>query len=621
MYEVVHLRCGEAVKNNHLKRKLKTSLWVWIANHLSKSPVSKSKHILGIASTGHGASLAYIGSDGIIRSSVLDRWVGIKHTLMFSMDEEHAIRNPSTKIDTEIHQVLSYGYGKFPECRSFEENMPKWFEWLLQDLNVKPSDIDLIITSNSHFATCAARLGPVMNRWFPSAHLFSGIEHHELHQCQAFWQSGFDEAAVLTLDTCGENLKRFAGRKLSGTISVMNSHGERKLLSKLFFPESSAGLIYDSVTHHIGFRLGEEGKTMGLAPYGKKELFDQLKVHLQLYDDGSFRFMDYNDFKAALDNYVKGKEREGEITQRHMNVAYAGQAILELIVTNAFNAALRLSGQKNLVYAGGIALNSVANQIAYRKAKPKRFYIPTNPGDAGHALGCALFGAYELVRRTPPNEELPEYLGPPYSLEEIESVAKSSGFSLLRPDNLDQRIARCIANGHIIARFDGRSEFGPRALGNRSILCDPRRSDIKDYLNTRVKHRETFRPFAPAVLEEHASKWLILEERSSYMLRVVQVREEVRERIPAIVHVDGTARVQTVSLHENPGFWHLIHAFYELTGIPMVLNTSFNVAGKPMVEKPIDALETFSSTEIDVLIMGPFILSKGKLDNYMKNSR
>jgi carbamoyltransferase len=337
---------------------------------------------------------------------------------------------------------------------------------------------------------------------------------------------------------------------------------------------------------------------------------------LTLHQDGSFSFYDHKQFRKLLQEYVPERWPDEEITQRHSNVAYAGQAILEQIVTNAFRAALRISGLKRLVYAGGVALNSVANEIAVRAAAPDAFYIAPNPGDPGHALGCALFGAYEIAAWKPQLRELHDYLGPEYSESEMIEACRDGAYPVEKVENPELVLARCIRNGYITARFAGAAEYGPRALGNRSILASPLSADMKDYLNARVKHRESFRPFAPAVLEECAPEWFDLKGPSPYMLRVVPVRESVRERIPAVVHVDGSCRVQTVSRKENPGFYRVIEAFRSLTGVPVVLNTSFNTAGNPIVETPSDAVECFASTHIDVLLLGPFLVSKLPLKEY-----
>jgi carbamoyltransferase len=401
---------------------------------------------------------------------------------------------------------------------------------------------------------------------------------------------------------------------------MMNQDGECRIIREFLFPEMSSGTIYDASTHHIGFHQGNEGKTMGLAAFGEPGLYNQLREHLTLHEDGGFNFLSNEEFSAVLEEYVPGRLPDDEIKQRHIDVAYAGQTILEDIVANAWRAALELTNERNLVFAGGVALNSVANEKAILKTRPARVYIPPNPGDPGQALGCALFGAYELAGWETPTDELMEYLGPPYEFGEIEAVATANGIPTIRPEDLDDRIARCIANGHIIARFDGGAEFGPRALGNRSIVCDPRRPGMKDYLNLRVKHREPFRPFAPSVLEEHVMAWFDLDGRSAYMLRVIPIKAEKIEQIPAIAHVDGTARLQTVSKADNPGYWRLIQAFHKLTNVPLLLNTSFNIAGKPIVETPQDAMDCFLGTEIDILVLGPFVISKQPLEHFEQNT-
>ena len=579
-------------------------------------PPSKIGTVLGLACTGHGASLALMTSEGALRSSVLERWAGVKRILLLAKDEDHDLRNPASAIDQHINFCMKYGYGAFPPSRIFEETISEWLGWFLKGLNLRPPDIDLVVVSDSHFATCGLRLGPRLGEWLPKAWVSDSITHHEIHQRQAFWQSGFEEAATLTLDAAGESLESLGGRTLSGTIAAMSDLPRCRTLSQMDFPQSSAGLLYEGVTRHVGFRLGDEGKTMGLAPYGERELLDRVLPQLTLHQDGSFSFYDHKQFRKLLQEYVPERWPDEEITQRHSNVAYAGQAILEQIVTNAFRAALRLSGLKRLVYAGGVALNSVANEIAVRAAAPDAFYIAPNPGDPGHALGCALFGAYEIAAWKPQLRELHDYLGPEYSESEMIEACRDGAYPVEKVENPELVLARCIRNGYITARFAGAAEYGPRALGNRSILASPLSADMKDYLNARVKHRESFRPFAPAVLEECAPEWFDLKGPSPYMLRVVPVRESVRERIPAVVHVDGSCRVQTVSRKENPGFYRVIEAFRSLTGVPVVLNTSFNTAGNPIVETPSDAVECFASTHIDVLLLGPFLVSKLPLKEY-----
>lgn len=583
----------------------------------SRFPQVEATRIVGLASTGHGASLTYLDASGAVRSSQLERWTGTKHMMLFSREEDEALRNPRSKIDKHIHHLFTEGFGRFPDSLVFEETIDSWREWLTRDLDVPVESIDLVVTSDGHFATGWGRLGPHLQRWFPNATVVRSLEHHEIHQRQAFWPSGFDDAAVLTLDSSGEPLPRRGWRKLSGTLAVMNREGEIEVLREWLFPQMSSGALFDATTHHVGFRQGEEGKTMGLSAWGNAELFETLRPRLELHPDGGFAFMPLPEFEAALKRYTPRRPPGGDITERDMNVAFAGQAVLEQIVVNAWRAALELTGRRRLAYAGGVALNSVANGLAWREVGPEAVYIPPCAGDPGQSLGCALFGAYEIAGWDPPSVELGDYLGPVYGEDAIAEAVASNGHHTERPAAIEETIAACVANGHITARFAGGAEFGPRALGNRSILADPRRPGMKDFLNLRVKHRESFRPFAPAVLEDAAHEWFDLDDRSPYMLRVVPIRQDRLEQIPAVAHVDGTARVQTLSEHENPGFWRVISAFRERTGVPLVLNTSFNLAGKPIVESPADAVRCFAGSEIDVLAVGPFVLSKEPLEAYV----
>jgi carbamoyltransferase len=577
----------------------------------------RAEHILGIASTGHGASLAYLSNDGIMRASVLDRWSSTKHVLLFSGDEAGDIVQKRTPTDAGIHEILSLDYGAFPPYVIFEDVFQDWLHWLLQGTGVRAADIDLVVTSDSYFATASHRLGPSLRRWLPNAEVHWNVEHHQVHRAQAFWASGFDEAAVLTLDTCGEGLARVGGRKLGGTIALMRRDGSCVVLKEFLFPHASAGLLYSMVTRQLGFRDGDEGKTMGLAPYGALDVLDEWLPHLRLYQDGSFEFVTQRALQTYLDLCVPRRDVDGSapLTDQHRAAARAVQALIDLIVTNAFRAALDTTNQQRLAYAGGVALNSVANAVAYEASNAAELYIPPNPGDTGQALGCALVGAYEIAGWDPPGGEFPEYLGPGYGESEIQATLQGlHGLVITHEDEVPGfALADCIARGQIVAWFRGGSEFGPRALGNRSILADPRRPNMAALLNERVKHREGFRPFAPSVLVEHASDWFELEEPSPYMLRVVPVRPERRRYIPAVVHVDGTARVQTVDHRENPSFYRLILDFFRETDVPLLLNTSFNVAGKPIVETPRAALKCFLGSEIDVLVLNDWIVSRRPL--------
>jgi carbamoyltransferase len=572
------------------------------------------ENVLGLACTGHGASLALVRRDGTVRASVFERWVGVKQCLMFARDEQREIQAGEDDLNRAVRDVLCWGAGKFPPHRIFEEALPAWSAWFLAESGLTAEDIDLVVCSPSHFATCYARLGTQLQTFFPRTHVHNKIEHHAVHQRQAFWQSGFDEAAVLTLDTCGEPLERLGGKQISGTIGVFNQSGRQQVLKELPFPESSPGIYYDIASLHLGFHQGQEGKTMGLAAYGGPRLLSQVENELKLQPDGTFTFMPGARFHARVHEYVGGRAPGNDFLPEHADVAFAAQTLIERIVSNAFQAALRLTGQKRIAYAGGIGLNSVSNEIALRASSAEALYVAPNPGDPGHALGCALYGAHELVGFAPRSGCMPEYLGPRYSTQDVAAARASAGpHHAERPAEHAQTVARLIANGYIVARFSGGAEFGPRALGNRSILCDPRPPGMKDYLNRQVKHREPFRPFAPVVLAEQASEWFDIEGTSPFMLRVVPARPERKARIPAVVHVDGSARIQTVTEAENPGLVAIIRAFAAISGIPIVLNTSFNIGGNPIVETPLHAAQAFASTKIDVLLLEDWILTRRPL--------
>lgn len=616
-------------------------------------PPIPADHILALVSTGHGASLAYLGRDGRRRASVLDRWAGEKHTLLLTTAEDRDLRRGQSAIDRSMRDTFHQAFdGRIPPSRRLEDVLVTWVSWLLRGTGISAADIDLLIISDTSFATNPFRLGGGMHRYFPRARIVGHLEHHEIHQRQAFWQSGFERAAVLTLDTCGEPLKRLNHRKLCGTLSVADRSGldagtrAFETMAEYPFPEASAGLLYDVVTDHLGFQtLGQQGKTMALAAGGTPVLLDQLASSLVLRDDGSFRFLDRDALATHLARHVPRRHPREALLPEHADVAHLGQALLERILCHAFERAMALTDCRHLTYAGGVALNCVANEVARQATRPVALYIAPNPGDTGQALGCALWAAYELAcwpasRADPAAPALGspagDFLGPRYTAAEVESAVRQAEDELVsrsgevcRFASEDQAVAsaaRLIANGSIVARYgcgpedggpeDGGAEFGPRALGNRSILADPRRPDSKDHVNARVKFREAFRPFAPSVLESEANLWFELgaDERaaSPYMLRAVPVRADKRELVPAIVHLDGTARVQTVGA-EAPGYRRLIEAFELLSGVPMLLDTSFNVAGKPIVETPTQGVDCFLGTAIDALLLGPWLLTKRPL--------
>jgi carbamoyltransferase len=446
-------------------------------------------------------------------------------------------------------------------------------------------------------------------------------EHHESHAASAYYPSPFERAAVLTIDGVGE----------WATASIGLGHGaDLTLTHELRWPDS-LGLLYSAFTYQAGFRVNSgEYKLMGLAPYGQPKYVDTIYEKLiDLRDDGSFsvdqRYFDYlGGFRmtnAAFAELFGGPPRapEGPLGQREMDLAASMQQVCEEIVRRMARTAVRETGCDALCMAGGVALNAVANGKLLREGIAKRLWIQPAAGDAGGALGAALLAwhrYFEAPRSLDASSAADTMqgalLGPEYSAREIgESLAGMGAVShnIGRPVVVD-RAAEALARGAVVGWFDGRMEFGPRALGARSILADPRNAGMQSTLNHKIKFREGFRPFAPSVLASRASEYFELEpgEESPYMLLVAPVRAGVA--LPAVTHRDGTARVQTVSAERAPGLNDVLEAFDRRTGCPVLVNTSFNVRGEPLVCSPRDAYATFMRTDIDFLAMPPFFLDK-----------
>jgi carbamoyltransferase len=463
-------------------------------------------------------------------------------------------------------------------------------------------------------------------------------EHHEAHAASAFYPSPFEEAAILTIDGVGE----------WATASYGFGKGrEITLLKELHFPDS-LGLLYSAFTYFTGFKVNSgEYKLMGLAPYGVPRYKDVILSDLvDAKEDGSIRLnLSYFDFLGGLrmtnrrfSKLFGGPPRrpETEITQREMDIAASIQAVTEDIVLRMVNTVHRETSQKNLCLAGGVALNCVANGRVLREGPFENIWIQPAAGDAGGALGAALsvWHRYLENERTPSearDRQQGSYLGPAFSDEDIEAFLLKRGyaFHVMDDGNRASTIAGLIAAGKIVGYLTGRMEFGPRALGARSILGNPRRDDTQTVMNLKIKYRESFRPFAPTVLEEKASEYFDIQVPSPYMLMVAKVQEKRRlpqpsrdtipmlERlkvkrsdIPAVTHLDYSARLQTVNDHDKPDYHAVISEFERLTGCAVLVNTSFNVRGEPIVCTPQDAYRCFMRTEMDVLVLENHILYK-----------
>ncbi len=473
-------------------------------------------------------------------------------------------------------------------------------------------------------------------------------EHHESHAASAFFPSPFDEAAIICFDGVGE----------WATTSWGVGKGNRvEVKEQISFPHS-LGLLYSAFTYYTGFKVNSgEYKVMGLAPYGEPKYFDLIMDELiDLKADGSFR-MDINKFNycqgltmtnSKFDKLFGGPPRKAEkrLTQREMDMAASIQKVTEEIMLKIGRYVYEKSGLENLCMAGGVALNCVGNGRLLREGPFKEIWIQPSAGDAGGALGAAMTIWHHYLNM--PREangkddsQSGSYLGPCYSEGSIRDFLDEKGYPYKEclEDGLSEEVAGRLEKGDTIGWFQGRMEFGPRSLGARSIIGDARNPDMQKKMNLKIKYRESFRPFAPSVLLEHVSEWFEHDSESPYMLMVVPVKEEkrismtdeqrnlfgidklnvLRSDIPAITHVDYSARIQTVDGKHNKRYYDLLKKFYDKTGCPVIVNTSFNVRGEPIVCTPEDAYRCFMRTEMDTLVLGDFVLSKSEQPEWKEN--
>ncbi len=470
-------------------------------------------------------------------------------------------------------------------------------------------------------------------------------EHHESHAASAFFPSPFGEAAVLTVDGVGEWATASIG---------IGRENRLELLSELHFPHS-LGLLYSAFTYFTGFKVNSgEYKLMGLAPYGEPVYADKIYEHLlDLKEDGSFRLnLQYFDYLTGLrmtsDRFSRlfdGPPRrpESALTRREMDLAASVQVVTEEILFRMVRHTLQLTGCKNLCLAGGVALNSVANGKLLRSGLVDELWIQPAAGDAGGALGAALIAHHHHFEKSrtvsgAADRQKASLLGPKFEDPDVlDFVAPFKAvYQRFDPQELTEKTADWLIDGKVIGWFQGRMEFGPRALGNRSILGDARHPEMQKKLNLKIKFRESFRPFAPVVLEDKAAEWFDIDRPGPYMLLVCDVRPEkrlpvpeenrnlsgieklqvLRSQIPAVTHVDYSARIQTVSRTENPLFYDLISAFDRKTGCPVLINTSFNVRGEPIVHTPDEAYRCFMRTEMDILVIGSYVFHRDEQPPY-----
>ncbi len=449
---------------------------------------------------------------------------------------------------------------------------------------------------------------------------FHNVEHHVAHMASAFLISPFEESALLSVDGFGDLCSTMLGRGVGTSIDKIDA---------VMFPHS-LGLFYTCMTQYLGFpNYGDEGKVMGLAPYGEPRYLDAMLDIVRPEGESGFTLnLDYFNHHIRgvemtwdeaspqigrvysdklIERFGPARKPRSEITQHHRDLAASLQRCLEFHLFRILNRLQQCTGSINLCLAGGVAYNSVANGMIPHKTPFRNIFIQPAAGDSGTAAGAAFYIWNTLLGNPRSYTMADVYLGPDYSGDELEQALRNYGVSYELCRNPEERAADLLSQGKIVGWFQGRMEFGPRALGNRSILADPRFPEIKDVLNRRIKHRESFRPYAPAVLEEYVEEYFEDAFSSPFMLVVFRVRPEKRPLIPAIEHVDHTGRIQSVSRETNPRFWNLIEAFRNRTGIPLVLNTSFN-ENEPIVCTPQDALNCYATTKMDALVLGNFLV-------------
>ena len=484
----------------------------------------------------------------------------------------------------------------------------------LQEADLNIEDIDLLVHPGETYHDVPERMKLYFNHYFGYAPPIKMINHQLAHIASAFFCSGFERAMCLSYDGYGDRIS--AALAIADTEKGIRLFETREL-------DNSLGIFYSTMTSYLGFLVSEdEYKVMGLAPYGQDEV--DLSPFLQTAANGYRVNMDYirRDFASCtmfeplysqklVDLLGPPRRPNQPISERHKNIAYAAQKKLEQCIVSLINHLRKSSQLDSLCISGGVGLNCSANHVIKQIPFVQQLFVQPAASDRGLSLGCALQGAYEN-NITINNRLETVSMGPTYTNQQIRQALKLSCTAYKEITDPAKKAAELLEKGKVIGWFQGRSEFGPRALGNRSILADPRTSNMKDRINAKVKFREEFRPFAPSVLEEFASELFEMDAPSPFMTVAFPVRTNWQNNLQAVTHINRTARVQTVNQKALPLYHSLISEFYALTGVPCVLNTSFNIQKQPIVETPLDAIATFSATGLDALFMDNFMITKSE---------
>ncbi len=566
----------------------------------------KPTYILGISCYYHDSAAALLKDGEILFAAQEERYTRKKHDESFPKNViAHALGHAGIGID----DIAAVGF--------YEKPLLKFFDRIIQTyITVWPRGFTQYHRAMQEWM--------MKKLWIPQAIQkelgYKGdifyTSHHESHAASSYYASGFPDATVVTVDGVGE---------WATTTIGYGKGNELRLVKEIHYPHS-LGLLYSAITYYLGFRVNSaEYKVMGLAPYGEPRYLDKMHELIDLKEDGGFALnMKYFEYEHGMTmtgraiGELFGQPRrkpESKLEQFHKDVAKSLQILLDEAMMKIIRHAKKLCPSDNLCLAGGVALNCVTNGLILRSGLFKDIFIQPASGDAGGALGVALAIWHRIFQgeRLPRMENV--FLGNAYSNDEIETFLKTQRIPYEKLDDavLIKTVAELLEGENVIGWFQGRMEFGPRSLGSRSIIADARNKENWQKVNLKIKFRESFRPFAPTVLEERTGDYFDLDRPSPYMLLVADVRPEKRAEIPAVTHVDGSARIQTIRRDQNPRYYDLIKAFEQRTNCPVIINTSFNVRGEPIVESPKDALNCFLHTQMDYLVMGNFLLRKDRM--------
>ena len=573
-------------------------------------------YILGINAY-HGDSSACLLKDGIvICATEEERFRRIKHWAGFPSEAiKFCLEDEGISIDQVDYITISRNpkanfFKKIVHSLSYSISLSAIWDRLMNSKKVSSVKTELAILFNIPEGLIKAQI--------------HNIEHHRSHIASSFFASRFEKSAILSIDGFGD---------FTSTMTAIGDGNNFKVLDEVNYPHS-LGVFYTTVTQFLGFpNYGDEYKVMGLAPYGEPKFIKELEQVLEITEDGFFKLnkkyfkhfkdgvaMDWEGGSPSIEplftkewNILFGKTREkgDELEQWHIDLATSVQEFTEKVIFHMLNHLQKKTGAENICITGGVAQNSVANGRILENTTFKNIYIPSAGHDAGTSIGSALYLYNQILGKSRMPEITSSYFGRKSTQDEIVNVLEELGikYSIFSDDELFEKVSERLVNGGVIGWFQGRAEFGPRALGHRSIVVDPRRRDAKDLLNEKIKRRESFRPFAPSILRESVNEYFLQDDTVPFMEKVFDIKTEKHMEIPAVTHVDGTGRLQTVDIKVSPRYHKLISKFAEKSGVPILLNTSFN-ENEPIVNKPEEALDCFLRTKMDMLVMENIIVER-----------